>query len=97
MERRHSGVPPREDVYEADVMGSNAAQPGKVAGAGVVSWGCYSGGAAVDALIGYLNPVGLRESALKRVCPILLLSNQFGCAASDLYVCLNFVLELGSC
>ncbi|BDA49369.1 probable lysine-specific demethylase 5A at C-terminar half [Coccomyxa sp. Obi] len=66
VERRHSGTPPREDVYEADVVGARTAEPEKVPGVGGVSWGCYGGGAAVDALIGYLNPVGLREGALRR-------------------------------
>lgn len=71
MERRHSGAPPREDVYEADVVSATAADREKAPGATFVSWGCYSGGTAVDALIGYLNPVGQREGALKRVRPLL--------------------------
>lgn len=83
MERRHSATPPREDVYDA---GSICAEPEKMPGASVVSWGCYSGGAAVDALIGYLNPVGLREGALKRVRPLHSLVPFFGKART---VCSN--------
>ena len=71
MERRQPGTPPREDVYEANMVGASAAEPGKGPGAGAVAWGCYCGGAAVDALIGYLNPVGLREGPLRRVRPLL--------------------------
>lgn len=82
VERRHSGTPPREDVFEAVMAGASHAEHGMVSGAGCVSWGCYSGGSAVDALIGYLNPVGVREGALKRVRPLLPLLHQLDCAVN---------------
>ena len=62
VEKSQSGVSPREDVHD-----SAAAEPEPAPGGADASWGCYAGGAAIDALIAFLNPAGLRENALRRV------------------------------
>ncbi len=62
MERSLSGASPRDDVHA-----SGAAEPEQAPGGDNATWGCYTGGAAVDALLAFLNPVGLRENALRRV------------------------------
>ena len=64
MERSLSGASPRDDVHA-----SGAAEPEQAPGGDNATWGCYTGGAAIDALLAFLNPVGLRENALRRVGP----------------------------
>ena len=62
VEKSQSGASPRENLHN-----SAAAEPEQAPGGDDASWGCYTGGAAIDALIDFLNPVGLRENALRRV------------------------------
>jgi hypothetical protein len=62
VEKSQSGTSPRENLHN-----SAAAEPEQSPGGDDAPWGCYTGGAAIDALIEFLNPVGLRENALRRV------------------------------
>ncbi|KAK9918976.1 hypothetical protein WJX75_008430 [Coccomyxa subellipsoidea] len=61
VEKSQSGTSPRENLHN-----SAAAEPEQSPGGDDAPWGCYTGGAAIDALIEFLNPVGLRENALRR-------------------------------
>jgi hypothetical protein len=61
VERRPGQGDPREDVPD------QATSAVAATGAPACLWGRYDGAAAVDALIDFLNPLGRREVALKRV------------------------------
>ncbi len=59
---------PREDVPDqAAALAELPAPEQATEHASTPSWGRYEGVAAVDGLLDYLNPLGRRESALKRV------------------------------
>lgn len=63
VEQRQSGALPREDVRDRGNASADAAEPQDHA----ACWGCYPSAPAVDQLIAFLNPIGLREGALSRV------------------------------